>query len=298
MLSEFSDFFAFVLAPQILNGLVIGVGIILMALGLTIIFGLLDVINMAHGAFYALGGFLLLILLNFGINFWLCLALVPLLVMPVGFVTERLVIQRVFHHQDRHTLTLLLTFGLSLILEDLYRVFFGPDPHKPPTPIGGATEVFGVLFPNYRLFLVVLGAAVIAAIALFMFKSDFGARIRAATHDRDMAASLGVPVRQIYSMTFAFGLALAAFSGVLLGPIYAVYPTMGHGHLILAFAVVIVGGMNSIMGTVVAGLLLTQVSSIVSIFISPVWADVLVLVAMVVVLIVRPQGLFGSQGSR
>ncbi|MEX0758021.1 MAG: branched-chain amino acid ABC transporter permease [Tistlia sp.] len=232
----------FVLAPQMVTGLVIGVAVILMALGLTIIFGLLDVINLAHGAFYALGGFVLITLLGLGLDFWVAMVLVPLLVLPAGLVTERLLIQRVFHSGDRHTLTLLLTFGLSLVMEDLFKIIYGPDPHRPQPPISGAVELLGMYLPTYRVFLIFFGALLIAALSLFLFRSDFGARIRAAAYDRHMAASLGIQVKSVYSWTFALGLAVAALSGVLLSPIYGVYPDMGHGFIFLAFAVVIVGG--------------------------------------------------------
>ncbi len=295
-MEELLSYMQFVLAPQVVTGLVIGVAVILMALGLTIIFGLLDVINMAHGSFYALGAFLLIVLLSAGLNFWVCLVLVPLIVIPAGLITERLLIQQVFHSRDRHTLTLLLTFGVSLIIEDLLKIIFGPDPHRPPTPISGGTELLGMFLPNYRIFLIVFGAALIAGLSYFLFRSDFGARIRAAAHDRDMAASLGVQVKSVYSWTFALGLAVAAISGVLLSPVYGVYPTMGHGFIFLAFAVVIIGGLGSIKGAVIAGLLCTQVFALASLVVSPVWADVLVFVVMVLVLLFRPQGLFGSLG--
>lgn len=294
MLDLFS-YLQFVLAPQMITGLVIGVAVILMALGLTIIFGLLDVINMAHGAFYALGAFVLVVLLGSGVHFWVAMVLVPLLVLPVGLVTERLLIQRVFNSPDRHTLTLLLTLGLSLVMEDLFKIIFGPNPLRPQPPIGGAVEMLGMYLPTYRVFLIVFGALLIAALSYFLFRSDFGARIRAAAHDRSMAASLGIQVKSVYSWTFALGLAVAALSGVLLSPIYGVYPEMGHGFIFLAFAVVIVGGLGSIKGAVIAGLLLTQVFVLASLVMSPVWADVLVFAAMVLALLFRPQGLFGSK---
>src|SRR5215207_2463574 len=174
------DYFQFVLAPQIVIGLVLGVAVILVALGLTIIFGLLDVINMAHGEFYALGAFLAVGLGSLGLPFWLLLVLVPLLMLPIGIVIERGLIQRVFHSPDRHVTTLLLTFGLGLVLEDAFRLVFGPNPYKPDTSIRGAVELLGIYLPTYRLFLIVVGALVIAAVALIVYRTWLGAIVRAA----------------------------------------------------------------------------------------------------------------------
>ena len=290
------DWLQFVLAPQVVNGLSIGVAVVLMALGLTIIFGLLDVINMAHGEFYAIGAYAALTLIGVGLPFWWALALTPLLMAAVGYATERTLIQRVFHSKDRHTLTLLLTFGIAIILEDVLKIAFGANPLRIEQPITGATEMFGIFFPNYRLFLMAVGAAVIATVWLVVFRTRLGAMVRAAAFDRHMAASLGVPVSTVYAGTFAFGVALAGLSGVLLAPIYSVFPTMGRDFVLIAFSVVIIGGMGSIKGAVIAGLLLTQVQSISSLVISPVWSDPLLFGIMVLVLMWRPHGLFGRLG--
>jgi branched-chain amino acid transport system permease protein len=290
------DQLQFVYGPQVFNGLAIGVAVILMALGLTIIFGLLDVINMAHGEFYALGAYLGYTLVAQGVSFWLALLLVPLLMAPLGFLTERWLIQRVFHSRDRHILTLLLTFGLAIVAEDAFKVVFGANPLKPDVPVTGATDALGMTFPNYRVFLVAIGAAIIAAVWALVYRTRLGAMVRAAAFDRDMASSLGVPVQNVYAGTFAFGVALAGLAGVLLAPIYSVFPTMGKDFILIAFSVVIVGGMGSIKGAVVAGLLLTQLQALASLFISPVWTEPLLFGVMVAVLMFRPQGLFGRLG--
>ncbi|MGE0565897.1 MAG: branched-chain amino acid ABC transporter permease [Pseudolabrys sp.] len=290
------QYFQFVLAPQMLTGLVLGVAVILVALGLTIIFGLLDVINMSHGEFYAMGAFIALALSAIGLPFWILLLLVPLLMIPIGYIVERGLIQRVFHSSDRHVNTLLLTFGFGLVLEDAFRLTFGPNPHRPETPISGGVEFFGIFLPSYRLFLVLVGAMIIVGVSLIVYRTRLGAMVRAAAFDRHMAASLGVPVRRVYAFAFAFGVALAGLAGVLLAPIYSVFPTMGRDFILLAFTVVIVGGMGSIAGAVVAGLLLTQIQAIVALYISPVWSEPIVFGIMVVMLIVRPQGLFGRLG--
>jgi branched-chain amino acid transport system permease protein len=295
-MNQAMDWLQFVLAPQMINGLSIGVAVVLMALGLTIIFGLLDVINMAHGEFYAIGAYLAVVLLGLGLSFWWALLLTPLLMAVVGYATERGLIQRVFHSRDRHTLTLLLTFGIGVVLEDVLKIVFGANPLRIAAPIGGATEMVGLLFPNYRLFVMAFGGALIVAVWLLVFRTSLGAIVRAAAFDRHMSASLGVPVSKVYAGTFAFGVALAALAGVLLAPIYSVFPTMGRDFVLIAFSVVIIGGMGSIKGAVLAGLLLTQVQSISSLFISPVWSDPLLFGIMVLVLMWRPQGLFGKLG--
>ncbi|WNJ91787.1 branched-chain amino acid ABC transporter permease [Bosea sp. 685] len=290
------DYLQFVLAPQVVNGLALGVAVVLVALGLTIIFGMLDVINMSHGEFYAIGAYAALALGAAGIGFWFLLVLVPVLMIPLGMAAERLLIRPVFDTRDRHVTTLLVTFGLGLIVEDVLKIVFGANTQRPPTPIPGATEIFGIILPNYRIFLILVGAAIVLGVAFVVYKTRLGAMVRAAAFDRNMAASLGVPVSLVYAGTFAFGVSLAGLAGVLLAPIYSVFPTMGRDFILLAFTVVIVGGMGSIWGAVVAGLLLTQVQALASLVISPVWTDPIVFGTMVAFLVFRPQGLFGRLG--
>lgn len=290
------EFIQFVLAPQMLNGLALGISVILVALGLTIIFGLLDVINMSHGEFYAIGAFGALALSAFGLNYWVLIALVPVLMVPLGVITERYLVRRVYDGADRHVSTLLLTYGLALILEDVLKIIFGPNTHRPENPLPGATEFLGVFIPTYRLFLIAIGAAVILAVAFVVYRTRLGAMVRAASFDRNMAASLGVRVSWVYSGAFAFGVALAGLAGVLLAPVYSVFPTMGRDFILIAFTVVIVGGMGSIWGAVIAGVVLTQVQAISSLIVSPVWSEPIVFGVMVAVLMLRPQGLFGRIG--
>jgi branched-chain amino acid transport system permease protein len=291
-----TEYLHFVLAPQMLNGLALGVSVILVALGLTIIFGLLDVINMSHGEFYAVGAYGALALAAFGVNYWVLMAMVPLMMIPLGIVTERYLIRRVYDGADRHVSTLLLTFGLGLIAEDVLKIIFGPNTQRPENPLPGATDLMGIYIPTYRLFLIAIGAVVILAVAFVVYRTRLGAIVRAASFDRNMAASLGVRVGWVYSGAFAFGVALAGLAGVLLAPIYSVFPTMGRDFILIAFTVVIVGGMGSIWGAVVAGIVLTQIQAISSLVISPVWSEPIVFGVMVLVLMFRPQGLFGRIG--
>jgi len=290
------EYIQFILAPQMLNGLTIGVAVVLVALGLAIIFGLLDVVNMAHGEFYALGAYISMTLYALGVGFWLALILVPLIMLPIGYVLERGLIQHVYQHDQRHILTLLLTVGMSIIMMDLLDITYGPNTMRPQNPIPGTTELWGVYLPNYRLFLLGAGAVVVSATWLILFRTRLGAMIRAAAHDRDMAASLGVPVRLVYAGTFALGVSIAGLAGVLLAPVYSVFPTMGHDFVLLAFTAVIVGGIGSFHGAVIAGLLLTQIQAVSSLFIPPHWTEPLLFGIMVVVLIFRPQGLFTWMG--
>ena len=291
-----TEYLHFVLAPQMLNGLALGVSVILVALGLTIIFGLLDVINMSHGEFYAVGAYGALALAAFGVNYWVLMAMVPLMMIPLGIVTERYLIRRVYDGADRHVSTLLLTFGLGLIAEDVLKIIFGPNTQRPENPLPGATDLMGIYIPTYRLFLIAISAVVILAVAFVVYRTRLGAIVRAASFDRNMAASLGVRVGWVYSGAFAFGVALAGLAGVLLAPIYSVFPTMGRDFILIAFTVVIVGGMGSIWGAVVAGIVLTQIQAISSLVISPVWSEPIVFGVMVLVLMFRPQGLFGRIG--
>ena len=290
------EWLQFVLAPQSINGLSIGVAVVLMALGLTIIFGLLDVINMAHGECYALGAYAVVIILGMGVSFWWALVLTPIIMGVMGYAMERGLIQRVFHSKDRHTLTQLLTYGMATVMEDAIKIVFGANPRSVEAPVTGATDLFGLFFPNYRLFVMLLGGAIIVSVWLLVFRTSIGAIVRAAAHDKDMSASLGIPVSRVYALTFAFGVALAGIAGVLLAPIYSVFPTMGRDFVLMAFSVVIIGGMGSIKGAVIAGLVLTQIQSISSLLISPVWNDTLLFGIMVIVLMWRPQGLFGKLG--
>src|ERR1700712_3623660 len=183
LMTDVLEYIQFVLAPQMITGLALGVAVVLVAIGLTIIFGLLDVINMAHGEFYAVGAYLALALGMSGIGFWLLLIIVPLVMIPIGYAVERGLIQRVFNTPDRHVTTLLLTFGLGLVIEENLKLVFGPNTQRPQTPISGAVEVMGVILPTYRLFLIVVGVAIVAAVAVVVNKTRLRALGRPAPVD-------------------------------------------------------------------------------------------------------------------
>ena len=199
--------------------------------------------------------------------------------------------------KDHAVLTLLLTFGLSLMLRDTALMAWGAETRSVSPPGTGAFVAGDVAISNYRLLLFAVAVAVIAAVWYLLHRTMAGAVLRAAAHDGEMVAALGVPVKRVKALTFFGCSAIAAVSGVLLAPIYAVFPNMGHDFMLLAFAVVIVGGMGSVLGAVVAGVLLAQVQSLGSLVMPPAWAETLVFGVMIVVLIFRPHGLFGRLGS-
>jgi branched-chain amino acid transport system permease protein len=295
-MEDFLPYVHFVVLPQVIDALIIGVALALVALGLTMIFGLLDVINLAHGELYMLGGYAAFTLLGWGAGYWSALVLVPVLVGIVGWGLEALGIRPLLPRADRAIVTLLLTFGVSLILRDLAQVVWGTETRAVAAPLSGIVSVAGVVVPSYRLFVFACGLVTIIATWWLVYRTQVGAVLRATAVDPTMVASFGIPIRVVYGFTFAYGCGLAGLAGVLLSPIYAVFPTMGHDFLVMAFAVVIVGGMGSIVGAVVAALLLAQVQGLASLWIPPVWAETLVYGVMLFVLVVRPAGLFNRLG--
>jgi branched-chain amino acid transport system permease protein len=295
-MEELLPYLHFVVLPQVIDALIIGVALALVALGLTMIFGLLDVINLAHGDLYMLGGYAAFTLLGWGAGYWGALVLVPALVGIVGWGLEELGIRPLLPRADRAVVTLLLTFGVSLVLRDLAQVVWGTETRAVVAPLSGIVSVAGVVVPSYRLFVFAFGLVTILATWWLVYRTQIGAVLRATAVDPAMVASFGIPIRLVYGFTFVYGCGLAGLAGVLLSPIYAVFPTMGHDFLVMAFAVVIVGGMGSIVGAVVAALLLAQVQGLASLWIPPVWAETLVYGVMLLVLVVRPAGLFHRLG--
>jgi branched-chain amino acid transport system permease protein len=296
-MEDIAAYLHFVVLPQMIDALIIGVALALVALGLTMIFGLLDVINLAHGDIYMLGGYAALVLIGWGAGYVGALVLVPVIVGLIGWALEELGIRPLLARHDRAIVTLLLTFGVSLILRDLAQVLFGTETYAIPAPVSGMAFVAGVPVPLHRLVVLACGSAVIALTWWLVYRTRIGAVLRATAADPLMVASFGIPIRVVYGATFFYGCALAGLAAVLLSPIYAVFPTMGHDFLVLAFAVVIVGGMGSMIGAVTAAILLSQINGLASLMIPPVWAETLVYGVMMGVLIVRPGGLFGRVGA-
>ncbi|MDH4377103.1 MAG: branched-chain amino acid ABC transporter permease [Ramlibacter sp.] len=280
---------------QLMLGLVNGAFYAMLSLGLAVIFGLLDIVNFAHGALYMLGAFVAWLLLDWlGINYWLALVLAPLLVGALGMLIERLLIQRLYGLDPLYGL--LLTFGLSLILEGLLRERFGVSGQSYPVPelLQGATNLGFMTLPNYRAWVVVASLVVCLGTWFLIERTRLGAYLRAGTENAKLVQAFGVNVPLMVMLTYGAGAALAALAGVLAAPIVQVTPLMGSNLIIVVFAVVVIGGMGSILGSVVTGLGLGVVEGLTRVF-YPEASSVVVFVIMAIVLVHRPAGLFGKE---
>ena len=267
----------------------------LLSLGLAIIFGVLRVVNFAHGAVYMLGAFAAYLLLQqFGVGFWPALLLAPLGVAALGAVVERLLLRRLYGLDPLYGF--LLTFGLALFIQDAMRLRFGIQGQPYPTPAELSASVsFGVVgYPVYRLFVIALAIALCVATWYLIERTRLGMVVRAATERGELTRALGIDVDRWITAVFAFGIALAALAGVLAAPMRNVAPLMGSELIILTFAVVVIGGMGSIVGAVAAGFLIGVLASLGAVF-NPAFENVIVFALMAVVLLVRPAGLFGSR---
>jgi branched-chain amino acid transport system permease protein len=279
---------------QLLLGLINGAFYALLSLGLAIIFGLLNIINFAHGAMFTVGAFVAWMMLNYiGIGYWPALIIAPIIVGIMGLVLEKLVISRLY--QLDHLYGLLLTFGLALIIEGLLRNGYGSSgmPYRIPDLLQGATDLGFMFMPNYRGWVVVAAAVMCIATWLLIEKTRLGATLRAATENAPLVQAFGVNVPRLISLTYAGGVALAAFAGVLAAPIYSVNPNMGSNFIITVFAVVVIGGMGSILGSIVTGFGLGVVEGLTKVF-YPQGSATVIFVVMVIVLLARPAGLFGK----
>jgi branched-chain amino acid transport system permease protein len=283
------------IALQLFTGLALGAIYVLFAIGLSLIFGMLTVVNFAHGAFYMVGAYVGVFLLSMGGNFWLCLIGVPLIVGSAGMIVERFLIRPLYGRGIDYPL--LLTFGLSYVMIELIRIAFGKSgyPFDTPEVLQGAVDIGIGYFPLYRLF--VIGAAVIVLLALWLFleRTSFGLIIRAGARDPQIVRVLGVDVSRVWLFVFGIGTAIAGLAGLLAAPLQGVIPEMGANILVEAFVVTVVGGMGSIGGAVIAGLLVGVVVSMTSLF-APEMAKVSIFALMAIVLLIRPQGFFGRAG--
>ncbi len=275
-----------------LHGLVWGTVIAFIALGLTIIFGLMDIVNFAHGEFYMLGAFFGYSLLFVIPNFWGALLVAAIAVGLLGLLIEIFMFRRLYGRDP--IFHLLLTFGLGMMFREAATLIWGGETRRVDVPITNTIDVLGMTYPVYRLLILVIGIVVLIAIWYVLSKTETGAMIRAASQDRLMSAALGIRVSLVYTLVFACGAGLAGFSGVLMSPIYFVYPTMGIDAILRAFIVVIVGGMGSLMGALVASIMIGEVESLASLWISPTWAETLVFIALILTMILKPSGLFGK----
>jgi branched-chain amino acid transport system permease protein len=280
---------------QVLVGLINGSFYAMLSLGLAVIFGLLRVINFAHGAQYMLGAFAAYLLLNYlGVNYWLALVLAPLVVGVIAVVIERTMLSRLYGVD--HLYGLLLTFGLALILEGAFRYWFGAagQPYAAPSQLTGAVNLGFMFMPIYRGWVVIASLVICIGTWLLIEKTRLGAYLRAATENATLVQAFGVNVPLLLTLTYGLGAALAAFAGVLAAPIYQVSPLMGSNLIIIVFAVVVVGGMGSILGAIVTGYVLGVLEGLTKVF-YPEASSIVIFVIMAIVLLVRPAGLFGRE---
>ncbi len=283
------------LMAQLLIGLINGSFYAILSLGLAIIFGMLNIINFAHGAQYMMGAFCAWIgLTYFGINYWWALLLSPLVVGLSGILIERALLQWLYKLD--HLYGLLLTFGLALIIEGLFRYYFGisGERYPVPEPLAGGIDLGFMFLPIYRAWVVVASLAVCLLTWYMIERTKLGAYLRAGTENPKLLQAFGINVPLMITLTYGFGVALAAFAGVLAAPIFNVNPVMGSNLIIVVFAVVVIGGMGSILGSIVTGLGLGLIEGLTKVY-YPEASAVVVFVIMAIVLLMRPAGLFGKE---
>jgi branched-chain amino acid transport system permease protein len=283
------------LTAQLFTGLVLGMILVLLAVGLSLIFGLMTVVNFAHGSLYMLGAYFGFFLLGLTKNFWLSLVVAPLLVAALGLVIERVLVRPLYgRHIDD---PLLLTFGLSLVIVEAARMIWGKIglTLDPPAALAGAVNLGFSAFPKYRLFVIAVTVLVLIGLWLFLERTNVGLIIRGGSRDPVMVRALGIDLGRIWLIVFGIGTGLAGLAGILAGPMRGVYAEMGVTIIIESFVVVVVGGMGSLAGAIVAGILIGEVVSLTTYF-APKLAEIMVFVVMAVVLLVRPSGLFGEAG--
>jgi branched-chain amino acid transport system permease protein len=280
---------------QLLLGLVNGSFYAMLSLGLAVIFGLLNVINFSHGAMYMMGAFFAYIgATTFGLNYWAMLVLAPLAVGAFGILIEKTMLRWLYKLD--HLYGLLLTFGITLLLEGVFRSFFGVSGQTLDVPdqLSGATDLGFMILPNYRAFVVAASLVVCLATWFVIEKTRLGAYLRAGTENPKLVEAFGVNVPLMVTLTYGFGVALAGLAGVLAAPVINVTPLMGSNLIIVVFAVVVIGGMGSILGSIVTGLGLGVIEGLTRVY-YPEGSEVVVFVVMVIVLLLRPAGLFGKE---
>ncbi|RAZ90355.1 branched-chain amino acid ABC transporter permease [Mesorhizobium hawassense] len=281
------------LLGQLLVGLINGSFYAMLSLGLAVIFGLLRIINFAHGALYMLGAFIgYLLLVHLGIGYWPALVIVPLLVGLLGMLVERLALSRLYRLDPLYGL--LFTFGLALVIEGVFRYYYGVsgNPYAVPTLLAGGTNLGFMFLPNYRGWVVVASLIVCIGTWLLIEKTRLGSYLRAATENPELVQAFGVNVPLLLTLTYGLGAALAGLAGILAAPVYQVSPLMGSDLIIVVFAVVVVGGMGSILGAIVTGYMLGLAEGLTKVF-YPEASNLVVFVIMAIVLLLRPAGLFG-----
>ncbi len=278
---------------QLLIGLINGSFYALLSLGLAVIFGMLNIINFTHGAQYMLGAFCAYFVLTYaGLNYWFALAIAPIVVGATGVVIERVFLQWLYKLD--HLYGLLLTFGLALVIEGVFRNYFGSSglPYRVPDALQGGQNLGFMFLPNYRAWVVAFSLVVCLATWYLIERTRLGAYLRAATENPTLVRAFGINVPRMITLTYGFGVGLAALAGVMAAPIYNVSPQMGADLIIIVFAVVVIGGMGSIMGAIVTGFGLGVIEGLTKVFF-PEASNTVIFVIMAIVLLIRPAGLFG-----
>ena len=276
----------------LVNGLIWGLIIALIALGLSLIFGVMGIVNMAHGDIYMVGAVIALTLFPYLGNFWLGLLIVPLIVAAVAIPLERLVLRP---YEGHYSVTMIATTGISFILQQVILATYGGIPKQTVNPWPVTFNLFGVAYEGYRLLIAAISILIIMALWVFLYKTSYGIFIRASIQDRDMASAMGIDVSRVLITTFALGSILAAVGGVLAAPVTQVFYLMGNDVVLLAFIVVIIGGLGSLAGTLVAALGLSSLEGVMSSVLTPIQSKAAILVVMIIILMLRPKGLFGER---
>jgi branched-chain amino acid transport system permease protein len=280
---------------QLLIGLINGSFYALLSLGLAVIFGLLNIINFAHGAQYMMGAFCAWFLLNkLGLPYWWSLLLAPIIVGATGIVIERLMLSRLYKLD--HLYGFLLTFGLALIIQGLFRREFGSTglPYSIPKALEGGQNLGFMFLPNYRAWVIAVSVVVCFGTWFMIEKTKLGSYLRAATENRELVQAFGINVPLMITLTYGFGVGLAALAGVMAAPIYSVSPLMGADLIIVVFAVVVIGGMGSIMGSILTGFMLGLIEGLTKVF-YPEASNTVIFIVMAIVIMFKPAGLFGQQ---
>jgi len=275
----------------LMNGLIWGLIIALIALGLSLIFGVMGIVNMAHGDLYMIGAVLAFYLFPLLGSFWLALLVVPLIIAVIAAPIERFVLRP---YEGHHAVTMIATVGISFILQQAALATYGGIPKKMPDPWAVSFNLFGVSYPGYRLLIAGISIVILVAIWIFLYRTSYGVLIRASIQDQNMAAAMGINVNKVLVGTFVLGSVLAAIGGVLAAPVTQVFYLMGNDVGLLAFIVVIIGGLGSLGGTLVAALSLSAFEGVLSAVLSPTQSKAAIFVVMIIILMVRPRGLFGE----
>jgi len=281
------------LFAQLLIGLINGAFYAMLSLGLAVIFGMLNIVNFTHGSLYMVGAFCAFLLLNYlGISYWAALVVAPIMVGAFGMVLERLFIRHLY--QLDHLYGLLLTFGLGLIIEGLFRQEWGSSglPYSIPEQLTGAHNLGFMFLPNYRAWVIVASMVICFATWFVIERTRLGSYLRAATENPTLVQAMGINVPRMITLTYGFGVGLAALAGVMAAPIYQVSPLMGSNIIIVVFAVVVIGGMGSILGSIVSGFVLGLIEGLTKVF-YPEASSTAIFVIMAIVLLVKPTGFFG-----